>query len=350
MIQNKIVKHFKNESNFTSLPNDIIRNNQLGSDALSCYCLIKSHSDSNYDFHTREFERILGLSVDKRRLAMNILEENGLVFSIKKRLPQGKGFYYMYHVFDTIDYENNFDIAHKDSLNLDNVNLHDVNFDTLKKHNDIRITTKEEKPKEQKKTKKKERIQASPLFLEFHKKFRGRKNGADTHYTDFVNKYDDYQEIELLLNDAIDYQIELRKKEVANGQKETYWKNLSTWLNQRCWEETNPEIEEPLEIATKEIDLDPEKHKISTTPTWLIKHRADYRLTNLLDGSLLIFFFHGKLRHALKEYLRPNSTDAMQKLHAVTALEQGYELTKDNFMDYFKCDGVDINNYTFYVP
>ncbi len=61
--------------------------------------------------------------------------------------------------------------------------------------------------------------------------FKGTKRGLQTEYENFC-KHPDHREVVELLLPAVENQIRWRAED---GR---YWKNFKTWVNQRCWEET----------------------------------------------------------------------------------------------------------------
>ena len=69
------------------------------------------------------------------------------------------------------------------------------------------------------------------LFDEARKLFKGTKRGLETEYENF-RKHADWQDVLPLLKPAVEQQIRWR---AADGR---YWKNFKTWINSRCWEET----------------------------------------------------------------------------------------------------------------
>ena len=73
-------------------------------------------------------------------------------------------------------------------------------------------------------------------FDVFRKLYIGSKNGLDTEYKN-LKKHKDYREIIPLLLPSLEK--EYRYKEILKSKKEFCppWKNLQTWINNRCWEQ-----------------------------------------------------------------------------------------------------------------
>lgn len=75
------------------------------------------------------------------------------------------------------------------------------------------------------------------VFDDFRKKYKGTKNGNETEFDNFCKKHKDWKSILPTLSERIDYQIRTRSEASAQGSFVPQWKNLSTWINNRCWEE-----------------------------------------------------------------------------------------------------------------
>jgi hypothetical protein len=73
-------------------------------------------------------------------------------------------------------------------------------------------------------------------FDEFRKLYPGTKRGNATEFENFKKKHKDWQEVIDLLMPSLQSQIEHRAKLQENNQFVPQWKNLQTWINQRCWE------------------------------------------------------------------------------------------------------------------
>jgi uncharacterized protein YdaU (DUF1376 family) len=91
-------------------------------------------------------------------------------------------------------------------------------------------------------------------FENFRKLYQGTKRGLKIEFDNFKKKHKDWKEVLPLLEPAVKKEIEWRK------QKRDFtpqWKNLSTWINQRCWEQefenTPPPKKELKEIPASAI-------------------------------------------------------------------------------------------------
>lgn len=74
------------------------------------------------------------------------------------------------------------------------------------------------------------------LFEAFRKAYPGTKRGLQTELKVF-KKHKDWKEILPTLSKTLENQITAREQLSVAGEFVPPWKHLSTWLNQRCWEE-----------------------------------------------------------------------------------------------------------------
>lgn len=81
-------------------------------------------------------------------------------------------------------------------------------------------------------------------FEEARKLYPGTKRGRDTEFKDFCKKHKDWELVLPTMKNAIEAQIKWRAH--ASGDFRPAWKNFSTWINQRCWED------EPNGVAKRE--------------------------------------------------------------------------------------------------
>ena len=87
------------------------------------------------------------------------------------------------------------------------------------------------------------------IFDNFRKNYPGIKRGLKTEFENYKKKHKDWKEVLNLLFPATDNQIKVRELKRQKHEFVPEWKNLSTWINQRCWEEETeikpiPETEE----------------------------------------------------------------------------------------------------------
>jgi len=103
--------------------------------------------------------------------------------------------------------------------------------------NKVLTTSSEVLVNKEKNIKKETPKDASSLFDEFRKEYPGTKRGNETEFLSFKKKHKDWKEVLPILSEKLRYQIEQRKAMSDAKVFIPQWKNLKTWLNQRCWEE-----------------------------------------------------------------------------------------------------------------
>lgn len=89
------------------------------------------------------------------------------------------------------------------------------------------------------------------LFEKFKKKYGGTKKGSETEFINF-QRHKDWKLVLPTLETAVDNQILERKQKTERKEFVPEWKNLQTWINQRCWEqEVILKDEKPIEVSTR---------------------------------------------------------------------------------------------------
>jgi len=92
------------------------------------------------------------------------------------------------------------------------------------------------------------------IFEIFRLKYPGTKRGLETEFNNFVKKHKDSKNIIPLLYPALINQINLRIQQKEKNEFTPEWKNLQTWINQRCWEEIH-ELKQPIKANTVELSI-----------------------------------------------------------------------------------------------
>lgn len=75
------------------------------------------------------------------------------------------------------------------------------------------------------------------VFDNFRKLYPGTKRGNQTEFENFKKKHKDWNNALFKLKDSLLTQISNREEKLKKKQFVPEWKNLQTWINQRCWEE-----------------------------------------------------------------------------------------------------------------
>jgi len=117
-----------------------------------------------------------------------------------------------------------------------------VNYDEYQKKDskkDIKSTA-EVQQKDTNKNVKNEKTNITVIFEVFIKAFPGTKRGLITEFENFIKK--NKPEIVDLLLPALEKEKKHRAKQTELKEFVPPWKNLSTWINQRCWEQEFPEV------------------------------------------------------------------------------------------------------------
>lgn len=74
-------------------------------------------------------------------------------------------------------------------------------------------------------------------FEIFRQSYPGTKRGFNPEFENFIKKNKNWKEIVSILSDALNYQKSAREIKRRAGGFVPEWKNLQTWINQKCWEE-----------------------------------------------------------------------------------------------------------------
>jgi len=75
------------------------------------------------------------------------------------------------------------------------------------------------------------------IFDIFRKEYPGTKRGNDIEFDNFIKHHKDWRDILPILIKRLEYQKEARQVRKSKNLFVPEWKNLSTWINQRAWEE-----------------------------------------------------------------------------------------------------------------
>jgi hypothetical protein len=96
-------------------------------------------------------------------------------------------------------------------------------------------------------------VAIAPEFIEFdkfRKEYPGTKRGNDTEFANFKKRHKDWKLVVPLLLSSLNTQKKERDFRRGAGQFVPEWKNLQTWINQRCWEESIAKVENKEKSAT----------------------------------------------------------------------------------------------------
>lgn len=85
-------------------------------------------------------------------------------------------------------------------------------------------------------------------FEKFRKLYPGVKRGLSTEFGNLKTKHKDWESVIPMLSNAIINEINFHKRKSENGEFVPQYKHLSTWINNRCWEQ---EFEKELKNETR---------------------------------------------------------------------------------------------------
>jgi hypothetical protein len=74
-------------------------------------------------------------------------------------------------------------------------------------------------------------------FEIFRQSYPGTKRGIDAEFENLKKKHKNWREVVPVLSDSLSYQMSAREMKRQKGGFVPEWKNLQTWINQKCWEE-----------------------------------------------------------------------------------------------------------------
>lgn len=74
-------------------------------------------------------------------------------------------------------------------------------------------------------------------FEKFRELYPGTKRGHKTEFENFKKKHKDWRLVVPLLVEAIKNEINFHEAKTTKGEFVPEYKNLSTWINSRCWEQ-----------------------------------------------------------------------------------------------------------------
>lgn len=95
-------------------------------------------------------------------------------------------------------------------------------------------------------------------FVAFHRAYPGRKRGYRQELAVLARRRPrDWREVVGQLAPALERLLRWRERAAAAGMYVASHKNLSTWLNQECWTEEFPDIDNPQTLSANENPTTP---------------------------------------------------------------------------------------------
>jgi len=74
------------------------------------------------------------------------------------------------------------------------------------------------------------------MFESFRKQYPGIKRGLETEFLNFRKHHKDWKDCLPMLLPSIMLEKDYKTKAKFRGEFVAQWKNLQTWINNRCWE------------------------------------------------------------------------------------------------------------------
>lgn len=223
--------------------NAVIR--KYGATGLGCLIGLYQKIYDNGYFIKADFDFIEDLCLELRIDDEDYLKEF-IKFCIKKKLFDAD-LYKSKKILTSTGVQKRFNEATKRRKCKHDVNKYFINVD----NNSINVdnnsinadnSTQREIERESKEKYKEE-------FEKFRVLYKGTKNGLNKEFENFIKKNPDFKEIIPKLIPAINSQEQSRQLLISTGAFCPPWKNLSTWINQSCWE---------MEIASPESIKQPQ--------------------------------------------------------------------------------------------
>lgn len=86
-------------------------------------------------------------------------------------------------------------------------------------------------------------------FDNFRKLYPGTKRGNETEFENFMKKHKTWEFILPMLIPAIENQKKSRELKKMKKQFVPEWKNLQTWINNKCWEEIDDNVDSQISVT-----------------------------------------------------------------------------------------------------
>lgn len=166
--------------------------------------------------------------------ALTNLKEKGVVSTVVKGVPPRTYYAIDYNIVAEALSAGQIDLSKTDKLNcpegtnynknIDNKNKPSLSNDNTPKGAESEIVEVETISEEEQ------------MFDKFRRTYRGTKRGLQTEFTNFKKKHKDWREVLVILLPSYQAQQTKREQALRQGCFVPQEKNLSTYINQRCWE------------------------------------------------------------------------------------------------------------------
>lgn len=195
------------------------------------YLIMLIYQFNNGHFSLDNAISICGSSFDDIKVKFK-LDENGLFFNERLDYEINKRSKYSESRRENIKkrYEKSTYVEHMNNT----CSTYDLHMENRNENENINDTGNE--------TDIKQPTESERIFDEFRKKYPGSKRGLKTEYENFRKRHRDHSTVLPMLLPALDNQSSWRLEMSRRGEFVPQWKNLQTWINQRCWEEEQGQL------------------------------------------------------------------------------------------------------------
>ncbi len=151
-------------------------------------------------------------------------------------------------------------------------------------------------------------------FEIFRNNYPGTKKTLETEFSNFKKKHKDWKQVLETLSESLDNQIEAKRIKKAKGEFVPQWKMLSTYINNRAWEEVMPVDDEQLVVNSHSI----------LRPTWESYYTTKTGASYFFDDKSLVALaeIEAKVKHSVAEGKNP-----------AIPIEQAFEFILKNIKD-----------------
>lgn len=198
--------------------------------------LIDKHAQFGEGFFVTSDTAQADLNIGRKpyERALTNLKENGVVSTVVKGVPPRTYYTIDYNIVAEALSAGQIYLSKTDKLNCPertnyNKNIDNKNNPPLSKDNTTNGVESE--------TVEVETIsEEEQMFDKFRRAYRGTKRGLQTEFTNFKKKHKDWREVLVILLPSYQAQQTKREQALRQGCFVPQEKNLSTYINQRCWE------------------------------------------------------------------------------------------------------------------
>lgn len=213
---------------FTVLSVHHLKNSQLSLKAKGLLSLMLSLPD-DWDYSVIGLSTLSKDGKDAVMSALTELSDAGYIYIESFRNEKGQ-YESIYNVYEEPNRENRCGKSESDNPTQYSIKINNVNNNPpLSKDNTPKGVESETVEVET-------ILEEEQMFDKFRKAYKGTKRGLQTEFTNFKKKHKDWREVLVILLPSYQAQQTKREQALRQGCFVPQEKNLSTYINQRCWE------------------------------------------------------------------------------------------------------------------